>query len=387
MYGPPDEIESHPAQGEVPYPSEDWRYRHIEGEGDNIVIEFVDPTLSGEYHMTIDPNPRHAVIQQSPSQNQNGSTRLENLVGLSKPPAVKYTDLEEVTSVNVDYHTLPMQVQADYFRVTDGTVLTPITISIRKADLQYERNGGYARATVEILGRITTMSRRAVYTFEGLTVVETWPGLLTKTMSPTAMYQKIVPLPAGAYRLNVAAKDIVGGTINNYEMALNVPRYEGDDKLAGSTLILADVIEKVPARSIVASQFVIGDSKVRPRLDATFNTSERLGIYEHFYNFAADDKTKKPNGSIEYSVMKSGTDEKAFDYTEEISNLPGASAQQVTVEKLLQLDKLGPGQYKLQIKVTDRIRNQTLAPSSMFTVTAPNPSSPTVAPAGSRLGH
>jgi hypothetical protein len=217
--------------------------------------------------------------------------------------------------------------------------------------------------------------------------VETLSDLIGKPTSRTTMYQKIVPLPAGAYRLNVVAKDIVGGTINNYEMALNVPRYEGDDKLGGSTLILAGMIEKVPARSIVASQFVIGDSKVRPRLDATFNTSERLGIYEHFYNFAADDKTKKPNGSIEYSVMKSGTDEKAFDYTEEISNLPGASAQQVTIAKLLPLDKLTPGQYTLQLKVTDRIRNQTFAPSATFTVTEANPASPAVGPAGSRLGH
>jgi hypothetical protein len=160
MYGPPDEIESHPAGGETAYPSEDWRYRQIEGIGANILFEFVDATGFGDYHMTMDPDARHALIQQSPSQNQNGSARLENFVGLSKPPAVKYTDLEEVTGVNVDYHTLPMQVQADYFRVTDGTVLTPITISIRKADLQYERNGGYARATVEILGRVTTMSRR-----------------------------------------------------------------------------------------------------------------------------------------------------------------------------------------------------------------------------------
>src|ERR1041385_3652931 len=66
MYGPPDEIDAHPSGGhyERPteegggststYPFEIWRYRYIEGVAQNVEIEFVDPTLTGEYHMTID---------------------------------------------------------------------------------------------------------------------------------------------------------------------------------------------------------------------------------------------------------------------------------------------------------------------------------------------
>jgi hypothetical protein len=169
------------------------------------------------------------------------------------------------------------------------------------------------------------------------------------------------------YRLNIVAKDIVGGTMTNYEMALNVPHFD-EEKLASSSLILADLIEKVPTRSIGAGQFVIGDSKVRPRVTETFNRNERLGIYEQFYNFGADEKTKKPDGSIEYSVTKDGTNEKVFDYTEEVAALPGASAQQVTVEKILSLDKLVPGQYTIRLKVTDKTRNQVLTPAATFTV-------------------
>jgi hypothetical protein len=212
------------------------------------------------------------------------------------------------------------------------------------------------------------MSRRIITTFEDPVTVETAAELLNKTMQGSAVYQKIVPLAPGMYRLNIVAKDLVGGTMTNYEVALNVPHYD-EEKLGSSTLILADLIEKVPTRSIGAGQFVIGDSKVRPRVTEIFNHGERLGIYEQFYNFAADDKTKKPNGSIEYSVTKDGTNEKMFDFTEDIANLPGASAQQVTVEKLLQLDKLPPGQYKLQLKVTDKTRNQVLTPVASFTVT------------------
>ena len=74
------------------------------------------------------------------------------------------------------------------------------------------------------------------------------------------------PSPApGTYRLNVVVKDIVGGNMNNYEVALNVPHLD-TEKLSSSTVVLADLIEKVPTRSIGTGQFVIGSSKVRPRV-------------------------------------------------------------------------------------------------------------------------
>jgi GWxTD domain-containing protein len=58
-FGPPDEIDSHPTGQELPY--EDWNYRRIEGIGNNVNMRFVDKDGSGEYHMTMDPNPSGAV--------------------------------------------------------------------------------------------------------------------------------------------------------------------------------------------------------------------------------------------------------------------------------------------------------------------------------------
>ena len=84
--------------------------------------------------------------------------------------------------------------------------------------------------------------------------------------------------------------------------------------------------------------------------------------------FEPDEKTQKPNGTIEYEVVKSGSNERIFDFVEELAQVPGAAATQVTVEKVLPLKNLDPGQYKLKIKVTDKNRNQTLAPEAVFTI-------------------
>jgi len=183
-----------------------------------------------------------------------------------------------------------------------------------------------------------------------------------------SIYQKSIPLPPGTYRLNVVVKDIVGGNMNNYETALNVPHMD-DEKLMASTIVLADLIEKVPTRSIGVGQFVIGTSKVRPRITESFKHDEKMGIYLKLYNFGPDEKTQKPNGQIQYQIVKNGSNEVIYDFTEDVATLPGASASQVTVEKLLPLQNMAVGQYTLKLKITDRNRNQTLTPVAQFSVT------------------
>ena len=59
LFGPPDEIESHPS-GQPPasdFPFEQWLYHHIKGIGDNVIIDFTDEAKTGEYRMTKDPHP------------------------------------------------------------------------------------------------------------------------------------------------------------------------------------------------------------------------------------------------------------------------------------------------------------------------------------------
>ena len=152
-----------------------------------------------------------------------------------------------------------------------------------------------------------------------------------------------------------------------YETALDVPHFE-DDQLGVSSLILADIMEKVPTKSIGSGQFVIGTTKVRPRVTESFKRDEKLGIYLQLYNFEADEKTHKPDGTVEYEIVKAGSNTKVFEFSEEVGALQGG-ASQIVIEKLLPLQSLEPGQYTLKVKVVDKKRNQTVTPSATFTVT------------------
>jgi GWxTD domain-containing protein len=412
-YGPPDEIDSHPSGGsyERPieegggetstFPFEDWRYRYIDGVGTNVMIEFVDTTMSGEYKISLDPEEKDALLYvpgagltlaeqmgtadktqrfdrtdgthlgtgtQPLPESMNEFTRLEQYANLMKAPTIKFKDLDAVVSSNIKYNTLPMSVRTDYIRVTDSTVYANVMVQFKNSDLNYASKEKVAKATVNIYGRITTLTRRSVNWFEDTVSSEIPSEMLQQAMNGSQIYSKRIPLAPGTYRLNIVAKDIVGNTMNTFEMALNVPHYE-EDQLASSSVILADQLERVPTNSIGTGQFVIRSSKVRPRIGDVFKQDETMGIYTEFYNLGMDDKTKKPEGKIEYEVLNS-ENKTVMSQTEDLTSIPNASAFLVTVEKKLPLKSLPPGRYTLKLKMDDTLKKQTLSPSATFTVTS-----------------
>jgi GWxTD domain-containing protein len=432
-FGPPDEREEHSSGGfyERPieegggetstFPFEKWRYRYIEGMGNDINIEFVDTTMTGEYHMTQDPSEKDALLyvpgagltlyeqmgltckvcrftRTDGTHLGTGSmplpasmdqfTRLEQFANLQKPPVTKFKDLEAVISTSVKYNLLPMQVRADYIPVTDATVVTNITVQFDRKDLQYKTENKLATAKVEVSGRITTITRKFVTSFDELVNPDPVPvEYLEQAAHGPNIFQKNIPLKPGQYRLDVTAKDMNSGNTHVTSMALNVPHLD-DDRLSSSSLILADVMEAVDKHSIgLKDSFVIGNNKVRPKMDGpdgrpNFNRDQKVNIYLQLYNFEPEpavnpDGTpnpKKADGQVTLEVVKDvpgGPGQVVGKSEEEVSDIikeNKGSAYDVIVEKRLPLASFDPGQYTIKMTVVDRKRNQTVTQSAPFTV-------------------
>jgi len=413
-YGPPDELDDHASGGSyerppeegggetATYPFQQWRYRYIEGIGTNIIIEFVDPTMSGEFHMTMDPSEKDALTyvpnagltmmeQMGMSdktqrfnntdgthlgapmgglpESMNEFTRLEQFAKLQKPPAIKFADLEAKVDSRILYDILPMKVRVDFFPVTDASVLTYVSVQFDNKDLQLKTKDGVATANIHLFGEFRTISGKMVQNFEEDMQIPGGPAQYrTDWAQRKSIGQKEVPLKPGTYRLDVVCKDQTSGFANNYNTTVTVPRLD-PDVLSTSTLILADDIESVPLRNIGTGQFVIGDTKVRPRIGSIFRRDETLGIYMKLYNFGTDDQNRRPQGEVLYEVVRTGTPEAIVTATEDIGKIPDASAAQVTLQKRLRLEQFAPGSYTLRIKITDKNRNKTLTQSAPFTVT------------------
>jgi GWxTD domain-containing protein len=419
MYGPPDEIEAHPSGGHYERPIEEgggststfpfevWRYRYLEGVAQNVELEFVDPTMTGEYRLTIDPSEKDALlhvpgaglsllesmgmsdkvdrftrtdgthmpkrmIDESPGAGYATSTRyggqfdrLALLANINRPPAIKFKDLEEAISTNIRFNVLPFQVRTDYVKVTNDTVLSALTVGIQNRDLAFQNNTGVQKAVVNIFGRITTLTRRVVQTFEDTISLDVPESLLEQSLDKSAVYWKSIPLRPGLYRLSLALKDVNSGNIGTVELRMEVPKFE-EEELASSSLILADQLEKVSTSRVGIGQFVIGDSKVRPAVGSTFKKDQKLGVYLQVYNLKPDMSGRKPSATIQYALMKG--DQTIFEAQENAADLPDASPSQVNIEKLLPLASLEPGKYKMKVTVTDSISKHSLSRDAEFTL-------------------
>ena len=156
------------------------RYHYMEGIGENIIIEFVDPTGTGEYHITMDPGEKDAMahipgggpsmLEQMGLSSQakrftrsDGSTaplgigqinggsgggqesqdefsRLEQFAKVQAPPPVKFKDLEEVVSSRILRNQISFDYRFDFMRITGDTILVPVTVQIQNKQMTFRQS-------------------------------------------------------------------------------------------------------------------------------------------------------------------------------------------------------------------------------------------------------
>lgn len=418
-FGKPDSIDSHPSGGNYERPMEEgggststfpfevWHYRYLEGVGDNIDIEFVDSCMCGDYHATIDRSEKDALkhtpgagqtlyeqmgqskqadrfsgggleqLGNGPLAQQQQSKQFDRLSTFAKvfaPPPVKFTDMDEFLTKSTILKGPPFlfDVRTDYVKLTNDTVMVPITLQIHNRDMTFTTKDGYSTATVNILGRVSTLNHRAVQTFEDTVKLDTPSDLLVRKQNETSVYWKALPLRPGLYKVEIAIKDVNNPDhLGSWKRSVNVPKYD-DDRLSASSLILADVMERVPSKDVSTGNFVIGNTKIRPRVPptvstpVTFHRGQNLNFWMQVYNLGIGEN-KQNNATIEYQILELATNKQILDTQESASKL-NPNADQLTLEKSLPLASLQPGKYQVTIKVNDGVSKQQIAQTAPFVV-------------------
>jgi hypothetical protein len=263
-------------------------------------------------------------------------------------------------------------VRTDYVKVTNSTVMVPVTLQIRNGDITYNTKEGDSVGLVNILGRVSTITHRIMYTFEDTVKVETPSDLLERTKNNVSVYWNAIPLPPGRYKLEIAIKDVNNPDhVGIWRRSIDVPEYD-DDLLASSSLILASSMERVPSKDIGTGSFVIGNTKVIPRVPPTvtapvvFHRNQNLNFWMQVYNLGIG-QNKRNDATIEYQILDLATNKQILD-TQESTDKLNPNADQLTLEKTMPLASLEPGKYQLTIKVNDGILKQHIAQSAPFNV-------------------
>ncbi len=408
LYGEPDGKESHPSGGSYQrefwegggqtsvYPFERWRYRHIDGVGDDVELEFVDKTMTGEYRLAMDSEEKDALLnvpnagltdseemgltKKEDRVNYGGMSqadymrskdapfeRLARYFNVQRPPQIKFADLKGVVTTRVTYTQLPYSMRTDFIRLSTAKVLVPITVEIDNKNLEFKKEMQFNRAQVNVYGEVTTLQGRIAAEFENTISAEYTDEFFEAGKNKRSTYQKIVMLDAGQrYRLDLILKDLNSNYVGSMSYGIFVPKFDGDE-LQASTVILANYVQPVPPTYDQLEQFVIGDMKVQPNVKSEYVNGQVLIPYLQIYNTAYDQTTLEPSLDISY-LIKSG--DKLVRDVEDTKGktVQFTSGQRVVVIAQIPVKDMPVGKYSLEIKVLDRIANKALTTNADFQV-------------------
>jgi hypothetical protein len=197
-------------------------------------------------------------------------------------------------------------------------------------------------------------------------------------------------VPAGSYDIYLVAKEPTPekapknappAKISAVKQSVTVSDF-WNGELATSSVIVAQRIDPLPAPLTPQQQadrpYALGAMEILPTFETKFTKKSELSTFMLIYNPKVD-SANKPDVSVEYNFYQklSGQPEKFFNKTNpqnlNAQTLPPqfdlAAGHQLQSGQAVPLASFPEGDYRLEIKVTDKIANKTLTREINFTVT------------------
>ncbi|MEE8583872.1 MAG: GWxTD domain-containing protein [Acidobacteriota bacterium] len=415
-FGPPDIIEDHPSGGwyyrphhegggaTSTYPFQLWIYNYIEGIGDQVEVEFVDRSWSGEYRMAMEPWEKDALLNVgfmgptdaelegrltkldrpyfNPGNYRN--THMQAMLGmrmkdkpferlvrfyqLQQPEPIQFVDLKQMVSANVTFEQIPFQMGYEYLIIDDQQVLVPITLEFQNKDLTFtlSEDGQTLSSQVNIYGLVQNLGGRLITEFEDTLSLDFPAGESESRLQRKSLFQRMLLLEPGRYKLILAVKDDRSDRVSTTETGLILPGLESD--LEASSVILARTLQFVENPPDQAVPFLLGDFKVIPNLSRSFNRGDPMGLYLQIYNAAIDQASQQAQIEVEYQILHKG--KVVLSFLDPKKNSVLQYGDRLILLQAFNLRSLRPGRYILKIKVNDQIQSRQLSRQIEFSVTS-----------------
>ena len=385
------------------YPFELWRYREIPGVGDDIEIEFVDRSWTGEFKMALYPwekdmlmqvdgagetraerlglTPRYMRPGLHPGNINNTAymtkylgqrakdqpfERLQQYFNLQRPPEIQQKELITIVDTNITYTLLPFETFAYPIWINEQDALVPITIDVSNQNLTFSQDGPLFKARLGLYGRIKSLLGDTVHEFEDTVVSIYREPQLTQGKTSHSLYQKVVDLQPGRYKLELVIKDLTSGNVGTYTSSIHL-QAPSEGEMTMGAVILADQLHSLEKFPDTPETYVIGDVKVVPNVARRFKPTDDLGIYLQVYNPTLDSTDFSPAVSIEYTIVR-GQEIMASSRDETGKTVAFHSSRRLVLVKNIRLVDVETGSYRLTVKVDDAISGRSFTSETSFDI-------------------
>lgn len=269
--------------------------------------------------------------------------------------------------------------QSNHFiKGQDGSTYVPFTLSVGRADLSSQKAALYIRAVRKDAPAPAADAAPA-------RVIYPWDNAYFLNVRQDGVLQRAMALPGGEYDIFIAIRDQSTGDRRQVvktgllRRSLTVPDYAKTELSASSVLVgsLEPIASPLSAEQLQENPYTFGTMKIAPIASPKFATSDQLSLIFWVYGVGTDPLTGKPNVSIDYSFhQKTGDTETYFNKTApqdlNAQTLPPefdmAAGHQLPGNLEVPLASFPPGDYRLEIKVTDKASGKSVTDNVNFTV-------------------
>jgi GWxTD domain-containing protein len=347
------------------FPSESWHYNYLTGFGNNIDLDFVDPSGSGDYKLSVDPETKDGVTNipeanhsRTPPEEGEGSVQLV-VRGFVAPPT-RFKTLSALVSARIVRHQIPINYRFDFLRGTGFTTLCSLSVEIPLRDLDPKDENSAQSGGVELFARISLPNDRVVETLEDFIPKPSGGSAGLDPEHNALHYQRTIPLPPGDYHVDIAVMEVSTGKVATARSWLKVPSF-GNNSLSTSPLILTDE----PELAQMHSPSTFGAYRLEPFVNLEFPLYWEIDVFLQVYGLKADNSSGRVSARVSYRIMQN---EKQVWSVDDGLDPAGRMNEQETFQHKFPLTFLKPGTYTLVAEITDFVAHETISQSAEFKV-------------------
>jgi hypothetical protein len=308
-------------------------------------------------------------------------------------------DIEALVKVVDGVSTSQQQPPADltvnwdsshFVKGQDGKTYVPFTINIDRSKLAAPGLAIYVRAVGKDAAANTTAGTTGAAEKKDEKkndkVEYPWDNVHFVEVPADGKISRAMAVPGGEYDLFIAVKEKSTGDRKQPAQKVGLLRHDlsvpdfNKPELQTSSIIVADSVEPVATAMTNEQQqenpYTFGTMKIMPSADPKLPKTGELQVVFWIYGVSTD-ASKKPDVQVEYNFhQKTGEGEKYFNKTApqqlNATTLPPqfdmAAGHQLPGSLVVPLASFPAGDYRLEIKVTDKPSGKTLTRDVAFSV-------------------
>ncbi|MDX6694081.1 MAG: hypothetical protein QOF02_1684 [Blastocatellia bacterium] len=291
-------------------------------------------------------------------------------------PAARNADTELRAALGsfASRKAVPTHLNVSYLDAPGSGALLTASVQVSTLGLSYGADNKQP-AAVDLAGVVLNDQGKSVNGFKTRLNVNPLPAGMTQTDQASVIYNYKAPLPPGLYQVRVAARDEKSGLLGSSQQWIEIPDLASRKLTLSSLLVGGKVFDKgAKAAGATGATGAAGDAaaaagsgpQVQFSVDKRFTRSSRLSFWIFIYN-AARSGSSPPDVTAQVQVFR-GAEAVVTTQPRKLAMEGMSDMARIPYGGEFPLSSLAPGRYTLQVTITDKVANTSVAQRSFFEI-------------------